>query len=114
MTKKFIKSAVILGLASITISMTQPVEAISNSLEYQAQYKRVKEELDALKEKGPKLGERSLYFKVVNRFLGWFGVVWDPLAIKETDHLLDLIGQVNYLVSNTEFQALSIKRLKTN
>ncbi|HES5416017.1 TPA: hypothetical protein VON93_000733 [Streptococcus pyogenes] len=42
MTKKFIKSAVILGLASITISMTQPVEAISNRLEYQEQYKRVK------------------------------------------------------------------------
>ncbi|HES0673570.1 TPA: fibronectin binding protein, partial [Streptococcus pyogenes] len=112
MTKKFIKSAVILGLASITISMTQPVEAISNSLEYQAQYKRVKEELDALKEKGPKLGERSLYFKVVNRFLGWFGVVWDPLAIKETDHLLDLIGQVNYLVSNTEFQAPEYQKAK--
>lgn len=56
MTKKFIKSAVILGLASITISMTQPVEAISNRLEYQEQYKRVKEELDALKEKSPKLG----------------------------------------------------------
>ncbi|HGN3482531.1 TPA: LPXTG cell wall anchor domain-containing protein [Streptococcus pyogenes] len=112
MTKKFIKSAVILGLASITISMTQPVEAISNSLEYQAQYKRVKEELDALKEKGPKLGERSLYFKVENRFLGWFGVVWDPLAIKETDHLLDLIGQVNYLVSNTEFQAPEYQKAK--
>ncbi|HER6417880.1 TPA: LPXTG cell wall anchor domain-containing protein [Streptococcus pyogenes] len=112
MTKKFIKSAVILGLASITISMTQPVEAISNSLEYQQQYKRVKEELDALKEKGPKLGERSLYFRLVNRFLGWFGVVWDPLAIKETDHLLDLIGQVNYLVSNTEFQAPEYKDAK--
>ncbi|MGZ7331258.1 LPXTG cell wall anchor domain-containing protein [Streptococcus pyogenes] len=107
-----LKSAVILGLASITISMTQPVEAISNSLEYQAQYKRVKEELDALKEKGPKLGERSLYFKVENRFLGWFGVVWDPLAIKETDHLLDLIGQVNYLVSNTEFQAPEYQKAK--
>lgn len=64
MTKKFIKSAVILGLASITISMTQPVEAISNRLEYQEQYKRVKEELDALKEDGPKLGERSLYFRL--------------------------------------------------
>ncbi|HEP1406265.1 TPA: LPXTG cell wall anchor domain-containing protein [Streptococcus pyogenes] len=112
MTKKFIKSAVILGLASITISMTQPVEAISNSLEYQQQYKRVKEELDALKEDGPKLGERSLYFRLVNRFLGWFGVVWDPLAIKETDHLLDLIGQVNYLVSNTEFQAPEYKDAK--
>ncbi|HEX0028191.1 LPXTG cell wall anchor domain-containing protein [Streptococcus pyogenes] len=112
MTKKFIKSAMILGLASITISMTQPVEAISNSLEYQEQYKRVKKELDALKEKGPKLGERSLYFKVVNRFLGWFGQVWDPLAIKETDHLLDLIGQVNYLVSNTEFQAPEYQKAK--
>lgn len=112
MTKKFIKSAVILGLASITISMTQPVEAISNRLEYQEQYKRVKEELDALKEDGPKLGERSLYFRLVNRFLGWFGVVWDPLAIKETDHLLDLIGQVNYLVSNTEFQAPEYKDAK--
>ncbi|HEQ8751938.1 TPA: LPXTG cell wall anchor domain-containing protein [Streptococcus pyogenes] len=112
MTKKFIKSAVILSLASITISMTQPVEAISNRLEYQTQYKRVKEELDALKEKGPKLGERSLYFRLVNRFLGWFGVVWDPLAIKETDHLLDLIGQVNYLVSNTEFQAPEYKDAK--
>ncbi|SQE79499.1 fibronectin-binding protein [Streptococcus pyogenes] len=112
MTKKFIKSAVILGLASITISMTQPVEAISNSLEYQAQYERVKEELDALKEDGPKLGERSLYFRLVNRFLSWFGQVWDPLAIKETDHLLDLIGQVNYLVSNTEFQAPEYKDAK--
>lgn len=112
MTKKFIKSAVILGLASITISMTQPVEAISNSLEYQQQYKRVKKELDALKEDGPKLGERSLYFRLVNRFLGWFGVVWDPLAIKETDHLLDLIGQVNYLVSNTEFQAPEYQKAK--
>lgn len=112
MTKKFIKSAVILGLASITISMTQPVEAISNRLEYQEQYKRVKEELDALKEKSPKLGERSLYFRLVNRFLGWFGVVWDPLAIKETDHLLDLIGQVNYLVSNTEFQAPEYQKAK--
>ncbi|VGU73334.1 LPXTG cell wall anchor domain-containing protein [Streptococcus pyogenes] len=112
MTKKFIKSAVILGLASITISMTQPVEAISNSLEYQQQYKRVKEELDALKEKGPKLGERSLYFRLVNKFLSWFGQVWDPLAIKETDHLLDLIGQVNYLVSNTEFQAPEYKDAK--
>ncbi|VGV87546.1 LPXTG cell wall anchor domain-containing protein [Streptococcus pyogenes] len=112
MTKKFIKSAVILGLASITISMTQPVEAISNRLEYQEQYKRVKEELDALKEDGPKLGERSLYFRLVNRFLGWFGVVWDPLAIKETDHLLDLIGQVNYLVSNTEFQAPEYQKAK--
>ncbi|WP_159319418.1 LPXTG cell wall anchor domain-containing protein [Streptococcus pyogenes] len=112
MTKKFIKSAVILGLASITISMTQPVEAISNSLEYQAQYERVKEELDALKATSPKLGERSLYFRLVNRFLGWFGVVWDPLAIKETDYLLDLIGQVNYLVSNTEFQAPEYKDAK--
>ncbi|HEQ0739251.1 TPA: fibronectin binding protein [Streptococcus pyogenes] len=112
MTKKFIKSAVILGLASITISMMQPVEAISNRLEYQEQYKRVKEELDALKEKSPKLGERSLYFRLVNRFLGWFGVVWDPLAIKETDHLLDLIGQVNYLVSNTEFQAPEYQKAK--
>ncbi|HEQ0811725.1 TPA: fibronectin binding protein [Streptococcus pyogenes] len=112
MTKKFIKSAVILGLASITISMTQPVEAISNRLEYQEQYKRVKEELDALKATSPKLGERSLYFRLVNRFLGWFGVVWDPLAIKETDHLLDLIGQVNYLVSNTEFQAPEYKDAK--
>ncbi|HEP1452508.1 TPA: fibronectin binding protein [Streptococcus pyogenes] len=112
MTKKFIKSAVILGLASITISMTQPVEAISNSLEYQQQYKRVKEELDALKEKGPKLGERSLYFRLVNKFLSWFGQVWDPLAIKETDYLLDLIGQVNYLVSNTEFQASEYQKAK--
>ncbi|HFG8136781.1 TPA: LPXTG cell wall anchor domain-containing protein [Streptococcus pyogenes] len=112
MTKKFIKSAVILGLASITISMTQPVEAISNSLEYQAQYERVKEELDALKEKGPKLGERSLYFRLVNKFLSWFGQVWDPLAIKETGYLLDLIGQVNYLVSNTEFQAPEYKDAK--
>lgn len=112
MTKKFIKSAVILGLASITISMTQPVEAISNSLEYQAQYEHVKEELDALKEKGPKLGERSLYFRLVNKFLSWFGQVWDPLAIKETDYLLDLIGQVNYLVSNTEFQAPEYKDAK--
>lgn len=112
MTKKFIKSAVILGLASITISMTQPVEAISNSLEYQAQYERVKEELDALKEKGPKLGERSLYFRLVNKFLSWFGQVWDPLAIKETDYLLDLIGQVSYLVSNTEFQAPEYKDAK--
>ncbi|HER1885641.1 TPA: fibronectin binding protein [Streptococcus pyogenes] len=112
MTKKFIKSAVILGLASITISMTQPVEAISNSLEYQQQYKRVKEELDALKEKGPKLGERSLYFRLVNKFLSWFGQVWDPLAIKETDYLLDLIGQVNYLVSNTEFQAPEYQKAK--
>ncbi|HES3732370.1 TPA: LPXTG cell wall anchor domain-containing protein [Streptococcus pyogenes] len=112
MTKKFIKSAVILGLASITISMTQPVEAISNRLEYQEQYKRVKEELDALKEKGPKLGERSLYFRLVNKFLSWFGQVWDPLAIKETDYLLDLIGQVNYLVSNTEFQAPEYKDAK--
>ncbi|MFW6873421.1 LPXTG cell wall anchor domain-containing protein [Streptococcus pyogenes] len=112
MTKKFIKSAVILGLASITISMTQPVEAISNRLEYQEQYKRVKKELDALKENSSKLGERSLYFRLVNRFLGWFGVVWDPLAIKETDHLLDLIGQVNYLVSNTEFQAPEYKDAK--
>ncbi|HEQ9698511.1 TPA: LPXTG cell wall anchor domain-containing protein [Streptococcus pyogenes] len=112
MTKKFIKSAVILGLASVTISMTQPVEAISNSLEYQAQYKRVKEELDALKENSSKLGERSLYFRLVNRFLGWFGQVWDPLAIKETDYLLDLIGQVNYLVSNTEFQAPEYKDAK--
>ncbi|HGI8009531.1 TPA: LPXTG cell wall anchor domain-containing protein [Streptococcus pyogenes] len=112
MTKKFIKSAVILGLASITISMTQPVEAISNRLEYQEQYKRVKEELDALKATSSKLGERSLYFRLVNRFLGWFGVVWDPLAIKETDHLLDLIGQVNYLVSNTEFQAPEYKDAK--
>ncbi|HGI0878972.1 TPA: fibronectin-binding protein, partial [Streptococcus pyogenes] len=109
---KFIKSAVILGLASITISMTQPVEAISNRLEYQEQYKRVKEELDALKEKGPKLGERSLYFRLVNKFLSWFGQVWDPLAIKETDYLLDLIGQVNYLVSNTEFQAPEYKDAK--
>ncbi|HFU5534622.1 TPA: LPXTG cell wall anchor domain-containing protein [Streptococcus pyogenes] len=112
MTKKFIKSAVILGLASITISMTQPVEAISNNSKYQVQYERVKKELDALKEKGPKLGERSLYFRLVNRFLGWFGVVWDPLAIKETDYLLDLIGQVNYLVSNTEFQAPEYKDAK--
>ncbi|HHD3387676.1 LPXTG cell wall anchor domain-containing protein [Streptococcus pyogenes] len=112
MTKKFIKSAMILGLASITISMTQPVEAIANRLEYQAQYERVKEELDALKATSPKLGERSLYFRLVNRFLGWFGVVWDPLAIKETDHLLDLIGQVNYLVSNTEFQAPEYKHAK--
>ncbi|HER5558534.1 fibronectin-binding protein [Streptococcus pyogenes] len=112
MTKKFIKSAVILGLASITISMTQPVEAISNSLEYQAQYERVKEELDALKATSPKLGERSLYFRLVNRFLGWFGQVWDPLAIKETDYLLDLIGQVNYLVSNTEFQAPEYQEAK--
>ncbi|HHJ8989397.1 TPA: LPXTG cell wall anchor domain-containing protein [Streptococcus pyogenes] len=112
MTKKFIKSAVILGLASITISMTQPVEAISNRLEYQQQYKRVKEELDALKEDGPKLGERSLYFRLVNKFLSWFGQVWDPLAIKETDYLLDLIGQVNYLVSNTEFQAPEYKEAK--
>ncbi|HEQ8714605.1 TPA: LPXTG cell wall anchor domain-containing protein [Streptococcus pyogenes] len=112
MTKKFIKSAMILGLASITISMTQPVEAIANRLEYQAQYERVKEELDALKATSPKLGERSLYFRLVNRFLGWFGVVWDPLAIKETDHLLDLIGQVNYLVSNTEFQAPEYKDAK--
>ncbi|HER5551604.1 TPA: fibronectin binding protein [Streptococcus pyogenes] len=112
MTKKFIKSAMILGLASITISMTQPVEAISNSLEYQAQYERVKKELDALKENGPKLGERSLYFRLVNRFLGWFGQIWDPLAIKETDHLLDLIGQVNYLVSNTEFQAPEYQKAK--
>ncbi|HES5140979.1 TPA: LPXTG cell wall anchor domain-containing protein [Streptococcus pyogenes] len=112
MTKKFIKSAVILGLASITISMTQPVEAISNSLEYQRQYKRVKKELDALKENSPKLGERSLYFRLVNKFLSWFGQVWDPLAIKETDHLLDLIGQVNYLVSNTEFQAPEYQKAK--
>ncbi|WP_371400117.1 LPXTG cell wall anchor domain-containing protein [Streptococcus pyogenes] len=112
MTKKFIKSAVILGLASITISMTQPVEAISNSLEYQQQYKRVKEELDALKATSPKLGERSLYFRLVNKFLSWFGQVWDPLAIKETDYLLDLIGQVNYLVSNTEFQAPEYQKAK--
>lgn len=112
MTKKFIKSAVILGLASVTISMTQPVEAISNNSKYQEQYKRVKEELDALKENSPKLGERSLYFRLVNRFLGWFGQVWDPLAIKETDHLLDLIGQVNYLVSNTEFQAPEYQKAK--
>lgn len=112
MTKKFIKSAVILGLASITISMTQPVEAISNRLEYQEQYKRVKEELDALKATSPKLGERSLYFRLVNKFLSWFGQVWDPLAIKETDYLLDLIGQVNYLVSNTEFQAPEYKDAK--
>ncbi|HEP1432069.1 LPXTG cell wall anchor domain-containing protein [Streptococcus pyogenes] len=112
MTKKFIKSAVILGLASVTISMTQPVEAISNNSKYQEQYKRVKEELDALKENSPKLGERSLYFRLVNRFLGWFGQVWDPLAIKETDHLLDLIGQVNYLVSNTEFQAPEYQEAK--
>ncbi|HHD3250732.1 TPA: LPXTG cell wall anchor domain-containing protein [Streptococcus pyogenes] len=112
MTKKFIKSAVILGLASITISMTQPVEAISNSLENQQQYKRVKEELDALKATSPKLGERSLYFRLVNKFLSWFGQVWDPLAIKETDYLLDLIGQVNYLVSNTEFQAPEYKEAK--
>lgn len=83
MTKKFIKSAVILGLASITISMTQPVEAISNRLEYQEQYKRVKEELDALKEKGPKLGERSLYFRLVNKFLSWFGQVWDHSQSKK-------------------------------
>ncbi|VHC84639.1 fibronectin-binding protein [Streptococcus pyogenes] len=112
MTKKFIKSAVILGLASVTISMTQPVEAISSNSKYQEQYKRVKEELDALKENSPKLGERSLYFRLVNRFLGWFGQVWDPLAIKETDHLLDLIGQVNYLVSNTEFQAPEYQEAK--
>ncbi|HFP5853942.1 TPA: LPXTG cell wall anchor domain-containing protein [Streptococcus pyogenes] len=112
MTKKFIKSAVILGLASITISMTQPVEAISNRLEYQEQYERVKKELDALKATSPKLGERSLYFRLVNSFLGWFGVVWDPLAIEETDHLLDLIGQVNYLVSNTEFQAPEYQKAK--
>lgn len=112
MTKKFIKSAVILGLASITISMTQPVEAISNNSKYQAQYERVKKELDALKATSPKLGERSLYFRLVNKFLGWFGVVWDPLAIKETDHLLDLIGQVNYLVSNTEFQAPEYQEAK--
>lgn len=92
--------------------MTQPVEAISNNSKYQVQYERVKKELDALKEKGPKLGERSLYFRLVNRFLGWFGVVWDPLAIKETDHLLDLIGQVNYLVSNTEFQAPEYQEAK--
>lgn len=75
MTKKFIKSAVILGLASITISMTQPVEAISNNSKYQEQYKRVKKELDALKATSPKLGERSLYFRLVNRFLSWFGQV---------------------------------------
>ncbi|HER6018697.1 TPA: fibronectin binding protein [Streptococcus pyogenes] len=112
MTKKFIKSAMILGLASVTISMTQPVEAISNNSKYQEQYKRVKEELDALKENSPKLGERSLYFRLVNRFLGWFGQVWDPLAIKETDHLLDLIGQVNYLVSTTEFQAPEYQEAK--
>ncbi|HEQ0361200.1 TPA: LPXTG cell wall anchor domain-containing protein [Streptococcus pyogenes] len=112
MTKKFIKSAVILGLASITISMTQPVEAITNNSKYQEQYERVKKELDALKATSPKLGERSLYFRVVNRFLSWFGQVWDPLAIKETDHLLDLIGQVNYLVSNTEFQAPEYKDAK--
>ncbi|HEQ0956374.1 TPA: fibronectin binding protein [Streptococcus pyogenes] len=112
MTKKFIKSAVILGLASITISMTQPVEAISNRLEYQAQYERVKKELDALKATSPKLGERSLYFRLVNKFLSWFGQVWDPLAIKETDYLLDLIGQVNYLVSNTEFQAPEYQEAK--
>ncbi|HGI1667856.1 TPA: LPXTG cell wall anchor domain-containing protein [Streptococcus pyogenes] len=112
MTKKFIKSAVILGLASITISMTQPVEAISNNSKYQEQYKRVKKELDALKATSPKLGERSLYFRLVNRFLSWFGQVWDPLAIKETDHLLDLIGQVNYLVSNTEFQAPEYQEAK--
>lgn len=102
----------ILGLASVTISMTQPVEAISNNSKYQEQYKRVKEELDALKENSPKLGERSLYFRLVNRFLGWFGQVWDPLAIKETDHLLDLIGQVNYLVSTTEFQAPEYQEAK--
>ncbi|HEP1510693.1 TPA: fibronectin binding protein [Streptococcus pyogenes] len=112
MTKKFIKSAVILGLASITISMTQPVEAIANNSKYQEQYERVKKELDALKATSPKLGERSLYFRLVNRFLGWFGVVWDPLAIKETDNLLDLIGQVNYLVSNTEFQAPEYQKAK--
>ncbi|HHJ7452603.1 TPA: LPXTG cell wall anchor domain-containing protein [Streptococcus pyogenes] len=112
MTKKFIKSAVILGLASITISMTQPVEAITNNSKYQEQYERVKKELDALKATSPKLGERSLYFRVVNKFLSWFGQVWDPLAIKETDHLLDLIGQVNYLVSNTEFQAPEYKDAK--
>ncbi|VHG73147.1 fibronectin-binding protein [Streptococcus pyogenes] len=112
MTKKFIKSAVILGLASITISMTQPVEAIANNSKYQAQYERVKKELDALKEDGPKLGERSLYFRLVNKFLSWFGQVWDPLAIEETDHLLDLIGQVNYLVSNTEFQAPEYQEAK--
>lgn len=112
MTKKFIKSAVILGLASITISMTQPVEAIANNSKYQAQYERVKKELDALKEDGPKLGERSLYFRLVNKFLSWFGQVWAPLAIEETDHLLDLIGQVNYLVSNTEFQAPEYQEAK--
>ncbi|HHL9563624.1 TPA: LPXTG cell wall anchor domain-containing protein [Streptococcus pyogenes] len=112
MTKKFIKSAVILGLASITISMTQPVEAIANNSKYQAQYELVKKELDALKATSPKLGERSLYFRLVNKFLSWFGQVWDPLAIKETDHLLDLIGQVNYLVSNTEFQAPEYKDAK--
>ncbi|HEQ0840789.1 TPA: fibronectin binding protein [Streptococcus pyogenes] len=112
MTKKFIKSAVILGLASITISMTQPVEAIANNSKYQAQYEHVKKELDALKEDGPKLGERSLYFRLVNKFLSWFGQVWDPLAIEETDHLLDLIGQVNYLVSNTEFQAPEYQEAK--
>lgn len=77
MTKKFIKSAVILGLASITISMTQPVEAISNNSKYQVQYERVKKELDALKEKGPKLGERSLYFRLVNRFRR---LVWRSLG----------------------------------
>ncbi|OAC71696.1 fibronectin-binding protein, partial [Streptococcus pyogenes] len=92
--------------------MTQPVEAISNNSKYQAQYERVKKELDALKATSPKLGERSLYFRLVNKFLGWFGVVWDPLAIKETDHLLDLIGQVNYLVSNTEFQAPEYQEAK--
>ncbi|EPC6810902.1 LPXTG cell wall anchor domain-containing protein [Streptococcus pyogenes] len=112
MTKKFIKSAVILGLASITISMTQPVEAIANNSKYQAQYELVKKELDALKATSPKLGERSLYFRLVNKFLSWFGQVWDPLAIKETDYLLDLIGQVNYLVSNTEFQAPEYKDAK--
>ncbi|AKZ51221.1 TPA: LPXTG cell wall anchor domain-containing protein [Streptococcus pyogenes] len=112
MTKKFIKSAVILGLASITISMTQPVEAIANNSKYQEQYERVKKELDALKATSPKLGERSLYFRLVNRFLSWFGQVWDPLAIEETDHLLDLIGQVNYLVSNTEFQAPEYQKAK--
>lgn len=48
----------------------------------------------------------------MNKFLSWFGQVWDPLAIEETDHLLDLIGQVNYLVSNTEFQAPEYQEAK--
>lgn len=112
MDKKFVKSAVILGLASITISMTQPVEAITNHSKYQVQYERVKKELDALKEKGPKLGERSFFIRAVNSFLSWFGLTYDPLTIEETNHLLDLIGQVNYLVSNTEFQAPEYQEAK--